>query len=905
MTFATRVVLLVGSLLVAASPTSQAQTNGTPRAKPGDDSVVVRASKKYGASGFHRFWLGDNYRNLWYQPIKVPVLDLGKYAGGLKALEEGGNAQTRNLHLRGADGKEYVFRPVYKEILEMDKMFDGTVVAHIFADGLSASHPAATVLPTPFLEAGKVLHPSPRLFVMPDDPQLGEFREHFANKLGSMEEFPEDPKEEPGFGGAVDIIDSDELLEQLNKDGPPIIDAHALLTARLIDLLIGDNDRHPGQWKWAKLRNAPSAKWVPIPRDRDKAFVSYEGVLLKAARIFLPRLVSFKTQPHAAMFYNAVDFDRRLLVAVERPDFDSTAQFLTRVITDSVISEAVHSMPVEYQKAEPELSSRLRARRDHLVEAAADYYHALFAVVDLQGTKRDDRATVVRQQDGKVYIRLEAGGVTYLDRRFDQVTREIRLYLHDGDDVATVTGNVPASIPLWIVGGSGRNSLADSSTVGGRKRTRLYDNGGISAPNAVVTDAAANGKTEPKADSGNNALDRDKKKADGEGDAKEAKKEAKGGYDPDSAWNPRPFVHFQGYDVPPFRDRGTSLRPMATITFGHGYGVKPALSLTRRKFGFRQYPYASKTKLEVAYGTAMQGWGAELTTDNRFESSRMFFATENGLTQLLTGRFRGFGNDATLPDGVSDDVNQGQWYIKPAIGWALGTRTEVKFGPVAKFTNTDSTAGTFVAESQPYGFRRFGLAGLELAFLHESRRQVVSHGATADELLSEDPTEVLDVEIKASAYPAIWDATSAFGSVSAVASGYVTLRVPLRPRLALRAGAQQVFGEFPYFESAFLGGSETMRTLHRQQYAGDRSLYGTVELRLPVASFPFILPLNLGLLGFADAGRVYMDGASPGGWHTGMGGGFWLGTMKPSTNVNFAWTNSRDRKFLIATGFLF
>jgi hypothetical protein len=905
MTSATRVVLLVVSLMATVPPGSQAQTNGTPRARPGDDSVVVRASEKYGASGFHRFWLGDNYRDLWYQSIKVPVLDLGKYAGGLKALEEGGNAQTRNLHLRGADGKEYVFRPVFKEVLELDDMFDHTIIGDVFADGLSASHPAATVLASPFLEAGKVLHASPRLFVMPDDERLGEFRRNFANKLGTIEEFPEDPKEEPGFGGAVDIIDSDELLEQLNKDGPPIIDAHALLTARLIDLLIGDNDRHPGQWKWAKLRNAPNAKWVPIPRDRDKAFVSYEGALLKAARIFLPRLVSFKTQPHAAMFYNAVDFDRRLLVPLERQDFDSTARFLVSVITDSVINEAARSLPAEYRKIEPELTGRLRARRDHLVESVADYYHALFAVADLHGTIGDDQATIVRKQDGTIDMRLEARGVTYLDRNFDKVTREIRVYLHDGDDVARVTGNVPGSIPLWIVGGSGRNTLADSSTVGGRKRTRVYDNGGISLPNAVVTGATANGKPEPKADSGNNALDRDKKKGDGEGDERDAGKEVKGGYDPDTAWSPRPFVHFQRYDVPPFRDRGTSLRPMATISFGHGYGVKPAISLTRRKFGFRQYPYASKTKLEVAYGTAMQGWGAELTTDNRFESSRMFFATENALTQLLTGRFRGFGNDATLADGVSDDVNQGQWYIKPAIGWALGPQTEVKFGPVAKFTNTDSTAGTFVAESQPYGFRRFGLAGFELSFLHESRRRVVSHGSTADELLGEDPTQALDLEIKASAYPAIWDATSAFGSVSAVASGYVTLPVPLRPMLAMRAGGQQVFGEFPYFESAFLGGSETMRTLHRQQYAGDRSLYGTVELRLPVASFPFIFPLNFGLLGFADAGRVYMDGASPGGWHTGMGGGFWLGTMKPSTNVNFTWTNSRDRKFLIATGFVF
>ena len=85
--------------------------------------------------------------------------------------------------------------------------------------------------------------------------------------------------------------------------------------------------------------------------------------------------------------------------------------------------------------------------------------------------------------------------MTYLDRRFDEVTTKSGCTCSQGDDVATVTGNVPVSIPLWIVGGLGRNTLADSSTVGGRKRTRLYDNGGISVPNAVVADATRERKT--------------------------------------------------------------------------------------------------------------------------------------------------------------------------------------------------------------------------------------------------------------------------------------------------------------------------------------------------------------------------------------------------------------------------
>ena len=226
MRFAPRVGLLACGVAVFSGP-AWAQSNAAPR--PGQDSVVVQASKKYGASGIHAWLLGGNYRDVWYQPTKVPVLDLQKYAGGLTALEEGGNAQTRNLHLRGADGKEYVFRPVFKEVLQLSDELKNTVIEDIFADGLSASHPAATVLPNAMLRAAGVLHAEPELFVMPDDPKLGEFR-HFAGKLGTMEEFPEDPKDGKGFGGAVDIIDSEELLERMNEDGRNRIDAHALLS---------------------------------------------------------------------------------------------------------------------------------------------------------------------------------------------------------------------------------------------------------------------------------------------------------------------------------------------------------------------------------------------------------------------------------------------------------------------------------------------------------------------------------------------------------------------------------------------------------------------------------------------------------------------------------------------------
>ena len=44
-------------------------------------------------------------------------------------------------------------------------------------------------------------------------------------------------------------------------------------------MFMNDWDRHFGQWKWGRLSNDPDAPWVPIARDRDKAFISYSGLI--------------------------------------------------------------------------------------------------------------------------------------------------------------------------------------------------------------------------------------------------------------------------------------------------------------------------------------------------------------------------------------------------------------------------------------------------------------------------------------------------------------------------------------------------------------------------------------------------------------------------------------------------
>jgi len=165
------------------------------------------------------------------------------------------------------------------------------------------------------------------------------------------------------------------------------------------------------------------------------------------------------------------------------------------------------------------------------------------------------------------------------------------------------------------------------------------------------------------------------------------------------------------------------------------------------------------------------------------------------------------------------------------------------------------------------------------------------------------PRTILD--ITGAAYPGTWDAKSAYQSLGGYIAQFVTIPMPKKPVIALRAGGEKLFGTFPFFDAAFLGGSESLRTEDRQRWAGDASVYGSGELRYPIAIVPFLVPVDVGAIGFVETGKVYVDGDSPGGWHNGAGAGLWFGLVNPKTNLTVAVTNNSNRRLYTNLGFAF
>ena len=429
-------------LAAALTPVGLAGQTAAPAAPVTRQTVVAGA--RYRAGWLHRLFLGAHYRDLWGTPVEVEVLDLSRFAGGLTPTGCGGRRQTKVLRLLGKDGRQYVFRSIDKDpTLALPPELRATFARDVVQDQISSAHPGGPLVVAPLLDATGVLHAEPHIMLLPaDDPRLRGYdcvRPGFL--LGMIEERPtEPPDNDVAFAGAVELASTKKLFEHLEHSARHRVDSRAYLAARLMDVFIGDWDRHHDQWRWARFDSGEVHIWRPIPRDRDQAFARLDGFLVWLTGFYWPQLVGFGDDyPSIWRLTLAGEVpDRRLLQDLEKPVWDSIARTLQARLTDSVIDGAVRRLPPEYlRKNGAALTRALRRRRDHLPQISDRYYALLAQVVEIHGTDERDLAEVERLAGGRVSVRLSpgSGGPPFYRRTFDgRETDEIRLFLHGGDD---------------------------------------------------------------------------------------------------------------------------------------------------------------------------------------------------------------------------------------------------------------------------------------------------------------------------------------------------------------------------------------------------------------------------------------------------------------------------------------
>jgi hypothetical protein len=852
---------IVSAVLVAASATGATAVAATPGVGPERKRIV--AGERYRKGGLYRFLFGADYRDLWTTPVSLPVLDLEVFAGGLTPVRIVGHGQSRALALDGADGRSYTFRPLLKDATALLPVELRESKARGFVqDQMASGHPAGHVMVGPLLDAVGILHNDPEIVIMPDSPALGEFRTVFANAAGDIEAYTGTP----GFGGTLETIDGEEMWKRLRESPAVRADARAYLKARLVDQLIGDWDRHRNQWRWGRV--ADQRLWQPIPEDRDQAYVRFEGTVIAILRPTLPLLIKFGDRYSSleGLSFDGWDVDKRMLGPLEKPAWDEAAREVQAALTDDVLERAARAMPPEYfAKDGARLLSGLKSRRDHLTAHADRFYRFINGTVDVFCTDQSERVTARRDPSGDLELSVALavpGAEPYYHRHLRKgETKEVHVYLQGGNDEVVVTGGHHGGVLLHVIGSDGRDRLDDSH--GGGTRFSSSD----------------------------------------QADQVEA--------GPGTHWDKRSYVpppENPSADWIPPRDWGRQTYPAFRLTYDPDLGVLLNAALNTTGYGFRRYPFADHQVLRLTYAAEEQGFRGSYDGTWRFENSPM----QAGLLGLASGieiqRFFGFGNDTSI-QGSPDDyrVKALQYVIAPTLSWDLGSLSRLRLGVIGKYSDTTNTYSNPVLEGQEvYGEGRFGELGVGGVLVVD----------TTDALAL--PTGGIRVDLGGTAFPRLWDVESAFGKASGDVRVYLAPNGDWQPTLVLAAGGQKVFGTAPYFEAAFLGGrirlgdyesagQGAVRGLQPQRYAGDASLYGSADLYLPLTRTSFLgAPLQFGLQGFADTGRVYVEGESSNRWHRGYGGGVYF--TSPARRNLFSVTVARAEgrtAFYLTTGFAF
>lgn len=842
-----------------------------PDAATGPTATVV-PGPQYRPHGLQKTLIGPLYRSSWTQPVTVPVLDLRTERGGLRPTGRGGGRQTTSLKMIAADSSEYTFRSVDKDVTRiLPPELRGSVAADILRDITPTANPYSGLVIAPLLDRTDILHARPRLFVLPDNQQLGPYRERYAGLLGTLEEDPWDKKDNlPGFGGADNVRRSFSMFRQLYKDHDHRVDARQLGRARAFDMLVADFGKHEDNWKWAEFKEGKGSVYRPIPRDRDQSFTLWNGALTWVANRewAVPSIEDFqmKFNDLESLNWPARHLDRALLQSLSREDWRQIGQYLQRRITPSAIDSATAQLPQEIQGLSgQDINRKLKSRIQALPRALDEYYLMLARDVDVVGSNKAEFFTVQRLPDGNVRVQVSkkgddgaAQGQPFFDRTFVKgETRDIRLYGLDGKDVFNVAGEGRSGIRVRIIGGEGGDAVADNARGG---RTEVYDVPGTqlqAGPGTADRRSARLGINDYR----------------------------------------RNAFEYDGY------------APRGGLLYNRNDGFGVAAGFDWVKQAFRKPDYRVRYGFDAQYTT---GGNRQLTGNVRWRyliGKWDFGARASYGNYFPFYNFFGLGNNTAKNDDLFDDnfyrARYRGYQTEAFFERAFRGKSLVRLGPVYEHYQSDFAVGSYlgllknpVVEPLPgtavpnTDFQRLlgGRAVVDLDF--RDRKTFARRGVR---LYGEHTT-----------WQQLNRNRSTFGLTEAFAEYLATARLGIPVTLAVKGGGGKNYGpraDIPFYKYTQLGQRQNLRGYVRNRFTGDASLYLNSELRLALgyANTPF-LPFYYGLFGFYDQGQVYYKGQADGGWHRGYGGGFYLAPVYETLALTVSVQRSAEEAYLLQFG---
>ncbi|MBC8081657.1 MAG: metallophosphoesterase [Hymenobacter sp.] len=881
-------------------PTETSPAPAAPRPNFRDSTITLAVNPRYAdRGGFHKSLFGEHYRREWATPVTFPVLDMATEQGGLAPYKIGGGKQTASLKVRNEAGRNFTIRSLNKDpSAVLPEALRTGAAADILQDQISAQHPYSSLPLPPLATAAGILHTNPELRYIPQDPLLGQYLNRFSNVPGAIEEDAKDDQSNvASLGNAENLVGTDKVFERLVDDNDNRVDEKAFARSRLFDMWIGDWDRHEDQWRWAEKKDKEGdRKFTAVPEDRDIAFFKGDGLFpylasrkwaIRNFQNFGPDYADWK-----GLNLTALSNDRVYLASVTREQWTKQAEELKAVLTDAVIEQAFRTRwPKQiYDLHGPEIVAKLKSRRDLLPELAADYYALLSKVTEVKGSNKREKFVVERLPDDQTRVSVrkitKEGelGKTLFDRTFDNnVTKEVRLYGFEGNDVYDVKGDVRRGTRVRIIAGTDKDSITDRSNVAGfRHYTHIYD---ADTGNVVRPGRETRLRTEP------------------------------------------------GIDVSRYDVHNRSARKDYTLNyFGPtlylGYNIDDRVFVgggaTYRTYGFRKDPYATEQSLAANYSPSQKAYNVRYLGHFVKVLGKYDLRVNSQLygPQLLYNYF-GAGNDTRniLADRNvnNSEINNtyrvrfSRFYLSPVLERNVFSFLKLGFGPqYDQFEVDNDRIGSEILRGLDPATGN-GTSGAALG-IRESDFQLNRYLGGRAYLNIDAASSPKNPRIGLRWYNSVeynrqLNAEKLqYGRLASEFRFYLSPNFPFQLTWAGRVGASRNLGDYRFYQANTLGGTTNLRGYRRTRYAGRSSTYANAEVRIQLFEFnAYLLPGKFGIMGLADAARVYSQYDVKTGleaYHTAYGGGVWVDILKQAV-INVTYSQGEENLVFLGFDFLF
>jgi hypothetical protein len=797
------------------------------------DSVKIPIEPGYDqVNKTHRVFFGESYRKLWAAPVTMRIFNLSTEKGGLKILQRGGGMQTKSLRLQDPNGQEWVIRTIqkYPERV-LPKTLRKSIAASIIQDQIVDEHPFSALAVPPMAEALGIPHANPELVFVPDDPAFGEYRKDFANQVFLFEE------REPLDASKTD--NTDKAQNKLKEDNDNSVDQKTALKARLLDMLLGDWDRHEDQWRWERTKGKNGIVYEPIPRDRDQVFYKTSGVFpwLVSRHLLMAKFQGYSDHIRSINRWNinGRNFDRFFLTELNQQDWENAIAEVQSKLTDKLIINSLKLMPdTIYKICGAEIAHNLMHRRDILKQQAMKYYRFISQTVSIIGSDKREYIDITNQPTGEVKVKInklkKEGNkeqVLY-ERTFDPaVTNEIRIYGMGGEDVFAVHGEASSPIKVRMIGGDDEDSFMVDSSIQSKGNRYIYDRSDEKNKLPQYSQASIRTST-------------------------------------DTTINKYEAKAFK-YDF---------LQPLILGSYNKDYGVQFIGKFIYQKQGFKKDPYAFRQGLTVNYG-----FGTNSLLLNYNGEFKQAFGKTDLLVNVLskgpnyTSYFFGVGNNSQF---VNAGMQKAKYYrnIYNYLDADIRLRHTydnwtINAGIAGQYYNgnADDNRKKYLnvydsqhPDEKVYSGQPF--AGLVAGINLDTRNKSIV------------PHRGVYWNTNLSGMKGVNDNAHSYGQIQSEFSFYINPASDSTFVIADRIGVGTTFGNAAYYQQLRLGGNENLRGFYSWRFTGKSMAFNNFEVRVKLADvISYLLPGTLGMIAFNDIGRVWTPGEASSALHVGYGGG--------------------------------